>query len=361
MPTQTSSNPIRRRITMSDIAAKAGVAVSTVSSALHDTGRIGEEQRQRIQELARGMGYRPKLAAQLLPSSRSGRFAMLIPTVNPAATVRSGFAGPIIAEFIYQCTKGGKGYHIEFIDQNNDPHEHIYTGPDAYSSGLSDGALVIGHVENDVVRNWLQSNQQHYPCVNLQEPGPLSVSTDYAGGIYQAARHLYEMGHRKIGFMSTKSKYRVHVEGMKGFKRAVEDFSLDTCNGTWIKLIKPFHFYSDWVKQHTPNARELVQPSNRPTAIIAHDSVCARTLIYNAMDLGLHIPEDLSVITCDSLDNAQKAPPTLSTVAPDIPQIVEHAINLLQASLLEQTPQRTNIIVDEKLYPGESVRTLTAE
>ena len=65
MPTQTSSNLSRRRITMSDIAVKAGVAVSTVSSALHDTGRIGEEQRQRIRDLAREMGYRPKLAAQL--------------------------------------------------------------------------------------------------------------------------------------------------------------------------------------------------------------------------------------------------------------------------------------------------------
>tara|TARA_Y100000589_G_scaffold331841_1_gene387392 strand:- start:7689 stop:8726 length:1038 start_codon:yes stop_codon:yes gene_type:complete len=344
---------------MSDIANKAGVAVSTVSSALHDTGRIGDEQRKRIKDLARELGYRPKLAAQLLPSSRSGRLALLIPTSNPVFTLQSGFAGPIIAEFIYQCTNNGKGYHIEFINQDKQNIELPYTGPDAFTSGLSDGALVIGYVENDVVRKWLHDNQEQYPYVSLQEPGPMSVSTDYAGGIYQAARHLYEMGHRKIAYMSTKSHYRVHVESLKGFKRAVEDFSLDTHDGKWIKLIGVQPHYQDWVRDHSKNAKTLLKASNRPTAIISHDVICARTTIYAAMELGLHVPEDVSVITSGSVYGAEKAPPLLSTVEPDSSSIVREAINLLNTSLMGEPVTRTNIIVDEKLFQGESVRSLT--
>lgn len=345
---------------MGEIAAKAGVAVSTVSSALHDTGRIGEEQRQRIKELARELGYRPKVAAQLLASNRSGRLALLIPTSDPVFTLQSGFAGPIIAEFIYQCTANNTGYHIEFINQDTQNVELPYTGPDAYTSGLTDGALVIGYVENDIIRNWLEDNQEHYPCVSLQEPGPMSVSTDYAGGIYQAARHLFEMGHRKIGYMSCKSHYRVHMESIKGFHRAVEDFTLDINDGKWIKLIPPLPHYHDWVKLHSQNAKTLLKTNNRPTAIIAHDIICARTLIYAAMELGLHVPEDLSVITSGSVNAAEKAPPLLSTVESDTSGIVREAIKLLDANLSGQPVQRANIIVDEKLRPGDSVRSLTA-
>ena len=359
MPTQTSANLSRRRITMGEIAAKAGVAVSTVSSALHDTGRIGEEQRVRIKELARAMGYRPKLAAQLLASSRSGRLAMLIPTSNPVFTLQSGFAGPIIAEFIYQCTANNKGYHIEFINQDNNI-ELPYTGPDAYTSGLSDGALVIGYVNNDVVRNWIQDHHEEYPCISLQEPGTMSVSTDYAGAIYLAARHLYEMGHRKIAYMSTQSHYRIHVESLKGFKRAVEDFSLDTNQGKWLKLISPMPHFQDWVKNHGKDAKILLKANHRPTAIIAHDNICARTTIYAAMELGMHVPEDVSVITCGTASAAEKAPPLLTTVEPDSSSIVREAINLLNTNLSGQPVERTNIIVNVKLCPGESVRSLTA-
>lgn len=359
MTTQMPTRSLRRRITINDIAAKAGVAVSTVSSALHDTGRIGDQQRQRIQQLAKEMGYRPNLAAQLLSSNRTGRLALLLPTSNPAAMMRSGFAGPLIADFIYQCTQSNKGYHIEFIDQAVKQDAATYNGPDVYTSGLTDGAIVIGYIMDDVTRNWLADNDEHYPCVWLQESGPLSVSTDYAGGIYKAARYLYEMGHRKVAYMSTLSPYRVHMEGLKGFKRAVEDFDLDTHGGKWMTFIKPDGDYIHRTHSHADNARTVLKEADRPTAIVAHDVICARSVVYTAMSMGLKVPDDLSIITNDSHDSATKSLPILDTVAPDIQKIVSEALKLIQMALSNQKPQRRHIIVDEKFIQGQSVKPLT--
>lgn len=340
------------RITMRDIARQAGVAVTTVSSALHNTGRVSPDLKQRIADIADSMGYRPKLAARLLRASKTGRLALILlvgKDRGPTVTSQSGAYGPIIAEFVSACSRMKVGFEIEYLETGG-PH----IAPACFTGGQADGALLCGQVQSPQLRQWLDEHDEQYPCVHLNHQGRYNVWNNGEEGIYQAVQYLAAMGHRCLGYLGADSPY--HIPALHAFQRAIKDFKLDTGQDRWIKCISrsQVHDRASWIDSQLSNARQLVADADRPTAVIAQGVPDARCLVYAAMEQGLLIPRDISVVTYGTSSDAMKAPPLLHCIEPDSAQLVQAAVGMLRARLAGETLAQESVMIMPRLIERQS-------
>lgn len=355
MARRSSGQKTLKRVTQRDIAERANVAVATVSSALHNTGRIGLKQRERICRIAAEMGYQPKVAAQLLRANQTGRLALLVPRSDPTESAESGFTGPIISEFVQACNQIGIGYHINFMTQLNRSEACSYRGPEAYTSGFTDGALVAGYVASRAIRRWLDANHENYPWIAVDEPAKFSVLNDTDGGIYHATEQLVQLGHRRIGYLGIDSRFRTHREGLAGFERAVRDMDIDTHDGRWVCLHPQTPKRTKAIALMLEAGGQLFEGPVRPTAVVTQGVPQARSVIYMAMERGLKVPENLSIVTFGTGVDAEKGPPCLHCVEANVKVMVKTGIEMLRSIIDGQTLEKNPVTVSPHLVERDSI------
>jgi LacI family transcriptional regulator len=319
--------------TIRDIAIRAKVTPTTVSSALHDTGRVSAQMRQRIEAIARELGYQPKLAAQLMRAKQTGQIGLILPG-NPA---QSGEPGPIMSHFVTQCESRGLNYHIELHAPSSD-----FKPPVQLVNGLVQGILLGGYVDAEL-QQWLAA-QERWPWVSLEEKSPLAVFSASDEGVYRAFEHLAGLGHRRIAYMGGPTRYLTHRLGKLGLTRSMRDFDLDLGGrgNQWIGTFKEGRRI-DLIRASAVWAADLLRRSVRPTAFVCHGINLARGVVYEAMRLGLDIPGDLSLFAVGTNVEAERALPCLSTIETDYQTMVAQGLDLLQSRIQGNridTPER---------------------
>lgn len=314
------SFPPSERITIKDIAAKAGVAVTTVSSALHRNGRVSEKQRAHIQALAREMGYQPKIAAQLLRSNLTGHVGLFLPEEEKQDISQTGHVGPILSNFVKACEQRALPYHVEFVDVETTGD---FEPPKLLAGGVVDGVLVGGFV-NPHLRQWM--NDKGFSWVSVDEPSDYCVVSADDDGIYQAAQRMAALGHRKFAYLGGPTIYNTQRLALEGFEKAVADFNIEIPE----EGIKTFDAVSrvQLLNDAAEWAASVLATLERPTAILCHNTVLARGVIYQTMQMGLNIPNDLSIIAVGPAIDAEKALPCLSTIEVDFESLVDRALDL---------------------------------
>ncbi|WP_157837150.1 LacI family DNA-binding transcriptional regulator [Geminisphaera colitermitum] len=312
------------RMTMKDIAKIAGVTLSTVSSALHGTGRVSETQRERIRQLATEYGYQPRAAAQLLRGKSTGQIGLLLPGEEPSKVLRGGYASIALGHLIKQCEQRKLGYHIEFYanPMAGQPHP-----PRQLAGGLVDGVILCGYVDGGL-REWL-ARQSQYPWVSFEEPADYCVLSATDDGVFNGVQHLSALGHRRIALIAGPQIYTLHRLGQEGFRRAVSAFGIE-CRKEWTCV---FSDEDRAGKQHEilPWLRGLLATKleRRPTAIVTLDIDVGCTVAYEAARAGLDVPRDLSVLAVGSDHDAESMLPCLSTVEMDAETMAGQALDLL--------------------------------
>lgn len=337
------------RVTIRDISKRAGVALTTVSSALHGRGRVGEKQRLRIQQIAREMGYQPKLAAQMLRATTTGHVGLILPNSDPDQIIQGGHSGPILAQFIKACETRDRRYHVEFL-KCGDSGEFL--PPAQVAGGMVDGVLVGGYVGPELTA-WLEASR--VPWVSIDEPGPQCVLSADDEGVYQAVQKLAALGHRRIAIAVGPSAFETHRKALIGFRKAMQEFDLQTdpsliCIFDGMLAPRPKRLLDavSW-------SEGLLRDKNRPSAVITHDMVWARGLIYQAMRMGIGVPEDLSVIAVGLPSDAEKALPCLSALEVNFGEIVDRALDLLHRCLEKRPFSQTTLTISPRLVMRDTV------
>ncbi|MFW6060068.1 MAG: LacI family DNA-binding transcriptional regulator [Phycisphaeraceae bacterium] len=347
--------------TLKHIAARAGVSHTTVASALHGTGRVSDAQRQRIQRLAGEMGYQPRTVARLLRAKRTGRVGIVVAQPDPVeAMSRAGSFTPLIAAIFKQCKQRCIPQHIDFCaaGRDDDGNDDAFTPPEHLAGGLVDGALVMGWL-GPRFQSWLDTTARK-PWVHLTEPAPRCVLSDDADAVRQAARHLAELGHRRVAFACGDLTYEVHRAGLKAFHDAARTFGFEADHDRWIHTM---------AGDLATLGREAVMDDvlawalraldapRRPTAVLYHSGPSARAVVEAARRLNIDVPNQLSLAGYGSRTTAIQAYPRLTTVERDIDTLVTQALDMLQACIEDPAaPPRTEwvasrLVVRESTAP----------
>ena len=308
-----------QRVTIKDIARLAGVSVTTVSRALNDAPEIHSETRERVLRVCRQQGYRANLLARSLSSSRSRLLGLAVPDMtNP-------FHAALVLNIELSAQEAG--YQLMFC-----------------SSRLEDGPLedLFDFLYSQRVDGILLSSARrcmgNVPCVLLgacaPEGSPLRANTvsvdNYAGG-RMAAGYLHDLGHRDVVYLGHRSGSTTHDLRRRGFLSAAAEL------GMTVETI-PSPSPASTIESGCALARELLSRPFSQTAVFAVSDAVALGFIQVADELGVAIPERLSVLGFDGIEYAALPNIRLTTLSQNTPRLAQAAVRLL-LELIERGDQ----------------------
>ncbi|MFG2914060.1 LacI family DNA-binding transcriptional regulator [Kitasatospora sp. NPDC048298] len=288
-----------RRPTGRDVARLAGVSQATVSlvfSGAEAGRRVSEATRERVREAARSLGYRPQAAGRQLRLGRSGMILLAVPNLQ------GPFFGRVLEGVHEEAGRNGLAVVVS-------SGWGRATLAEAATAGRFDGLLIcspddsqLGELPADTPAVFLDAD----PGTDRARP---TVELDVAGGMRAAVEHLAALGHRRIGRLrSSHSAYTFRVR-QAAFEQAVRELDLDVVE-LGVSL-------NDGHRAARTVASRLLERADRPRAVICDDDVVASGVYQAAAELGLRVPEDVSVVGMDNVAVAALLAPPLTTV--DLP------------------------------------------
>lgn len=342
------------RVTIRDVAKRAGVTLTTVSSALSGRGRVSDDTRDSIRKIADELGYQPKLAAQMMRAHSTGHIGLILPGRNLEQISESGHAGPILANFVTLCEQRDIAYHIEYFDHSG---ASGFKPPRQIVNGLCDGVIIGGYVGAELCE-WL--DQRNVTWISVGEPAPWCVLSADDEGVYQAVQRLAALGHRHIAYVGNTPKYLTQRLGLEGFRRAQTEFSLQGGEDS-VFCMNVVHDggRKEIIALSIEWAGKVLAGSEMPTAVICHDMTIARAITYQALRMGKEVPRDLSVMAVGLPSDAEKSPPAVSTIEVDFNTLVTQAMDMLLQRLdghLQSPETRT---ISPKIAMRDTVSPLT--
>lgn len=308
-------------ITINDVAQAAGVSVRTASRVLNQSPKVNAETRARVQEVIRSLNFIPNLRARALASNRS--FMLGFVHDDPNAEIADQMQKGIFTE----CAQFGYELLVHPVDHKN-PHLVEDVMSFVRRTGV-DGLIVIAPVsENLALAEALADLGLPVAAVNsvaldFQKNKIVSREREACGEI---ARHFIELGHREIGVISGPLVQTAARERQVGFNAALAEAGI---------TLRPENvFEGDWTfESGIACARKLLASPHRPTAVYAGNDRMAAALIKVAIQLGLRVPQDLSVVGFDDSYFARMLTPALTTITRPFVQIGEGAAHWLLTSL----------------------------
>jgi LacI family transcriptional regulator len=302
--------------TLKDVAREAGVSFTTVSHVVNNTRVVAPETRVRVEKAVRELGYAPNIAAQCLRKGESK-------TIGVIGTASADlYFGEVLRGIQKRGWNDGLGVYISYSDLTEECPEgigecDIGALTERETETLDDFArrniqgLIINSLRSDEeLRETLE--RMTMPRILFQRlvtgPGWDNFVCDDYQGATNAMLHLLGLGHRRIalmegfGYPSHSVRYR---------RKAWEDCLTLAGLGIDEMLAKDGH-YSQAVAYRT--TKELLALPDRPTAILYYSDTMALAGIRAAVDLGLSVPRDLSVIGYDSLKSDEWTVPRLTSV-----------------------------------------------
>jgi len=310
---------VARKVTILDVAQAAGVSVATVSKAINGRYGVGSETSARVMKIVHDLGYESSLVARSLRSRRTGVIGILVAEFEPfSAEILKGASAELHGTkhelLAYAGAPGGGGSGWE--------RRHLAR----LSGTLIDGAILVTPSVVDA--------DADIPLVTIDpHTGPAglpSVASDNVFGATMATRHLIELGHRRIAFMAGRPDLLSSTKRHEGYALALTQAGLPVDPS----LVKDGSYSREIARKA---AFELLSRPDRPTAVFAANDLSALGTMDLARELGLRIPQDLSVIGFDDIPEAAQARPPLSTVRQPLHRMGRVAVSLL-LTLLEDKP-----------------------
>lgn len=341
--------------TLHDIARITGVSIGTVSNVLNNTGRVGQETRQRVLDTVAALNYVPNKLAKGLKTSRSNTLGVIVEDIT-------SFDTPAIVDGINEfCEKNGYSITLYNLRIDSKVHDHFYLLEQyndiltknilALSSACITGLIYVGIYKRNIellplIRD-LNLPIIYVYCYNSEEV-PYVDYNDAQAAEY-ATNYLIAHHHQKIGLICGPVNTVITNNHLRGYRTALEKHGLPVRE----EYIRFGNLSADSGAYHAKKMLSLPEP---PTAILTMNDIMAYGIYRYAATSGLRIPEDLSVIGFGNLPYSNYTVPPLTSVSLPLHEIGYTAAK----SLLNPNPSDSSsrYILDCGLCERDSVRTL---
>ena len=277
---------MKKRTTIKDVAALAGVSAATVSRALDDHPEISHETKARVRAACAELGYVPNAAARGLTGQATHTIGLVVPDIsNPYF---SAMATAI------EETAAASGYRVFLSNSLRKPEQEL-RAIENFMARQVDGILIspISPQTQARHRDILGSTPCVYLGVNHGEDCSY-VMADNEAGAYQAARYLLRLGHRDILFLGGRPTSRTRELRVQGCRRALAEAGLE---GRELPAPPDVTLLRQWSYEA---ASELLK-GPLPDAIFAFSDITALKIMEAAEERGVRIPEDVSLVGYDNI------------------------------------------------------------
>ncbi len=312
------------RVTITDVARAAGVSVATVSKVVNGRYGVAATTAERVQQVVTELGYESSLIASSLRRTHTNVIGILVAGFDPFATeLLKGISANAL----------GKGY--ELLAYSGAIADDNAVGWEQRSLSRLGGTLIDGAI---ILTPTVVLPSTTVPVVAVDPHtgtgGAHVVDADNADGARAATRHLIDLGHRRIAHIRGRTDLMSAILREKGYRQSLEEAGIAYDPA----LVLDGGYRAAW---SVDAARELLtRPRpDRPTAIFAANDLSAFAVLQVAEELGLRVPQDVSVVGFDDIPEAARTTPRLTTVAQPLQEMGADAFTMLLALLDGRTAQ----------------------
>lgn len=334
------------RTSLKDIAAAAGVSVSTVSRALHDHPDISLETRTIIKALAQTMDYHPNLLAQSLVNRSTHTIGVIIP--NLETTFFSSMLGGI------QHIAAQSGYRVVTC-QSEESHSIEVANLQALMNNMIDGLLICHTLYTNTFDHLKIHLNKGIPIVQfyrINEDLEISkVHSDDENGAMQITEHLISTGSKRIALLLGPKAVSINKR-YNGYLKALKQHSIPVDE----RLIKHVDFSYDAVIQAVDDWLEM---SPKIDAIFSISDKCAVQIIRYLKSKKIKIPQRISVCGFGNEYTGEIVEPQLTTFDVKTRKIGEAAAKLLLEQIIEKKTENESIMINGELIVRESTKSKT--
>jgi LacI family transcriptional regulator len=300
-------------VTVKDVAEKSGVSVSTVSHVINGTRFVSEDLRNKVREAMNTLEYKPNLIARSLRTKRSNVLGLILADIT----------NPYYSEIARNIEYLGhlQDYTVMLCNSEGDPiKEEFYIR--RLSETRADGIIIVSSkIQPELLKEMVG---EHLPVIFIDKHGSGIqgdlIAIDEFGGGRMATEHLISLGHQRIACVNGMSINYLNQERVNGYRAAIEAAGLPM--DELLVVAAGFDVVDGY-----RNGTALLEMKNRPTAIFATGDLIAYGVIQAAYQMGLRIPEELSVVGFDDIYLSEYFIPPLTTVKQPLYEISEAAIN----------------------------------
>lgn len=302
-------------VTSRDVARLAGVSQPTVSRALRGDGRIAEATRARIVKVAADLGYVPSEPGRSLSTRSTMQIAMVADFENPLYPT---LVGPLHDRFAEH------GYRMVLLAERGDEQG-------TYARLLDrsvDGAVLTTSLLDSSLSQLLI--ERGLPFVELNRRsglgGVITLTADNAGGAASCAELLVSLGHRRIGAVFGPTRTSTARDRESGFRAALASAGLSIADD---HLSRGGFAYEDGVRGFT----EIISSPTPPTGIFCANDMVAVGALNQAMNMGIDVPGDVSIVGFDDLEIASWPCFRVTTVRVDLASMARAAADAVVGQL----------------------------
>ncbi|TWD80636.1 LacI family transcriptional regulator [Kribbella amoyensis] len=302
-------------IRLSDVAARAGVSVKTVSNVINDYPHITEQTRAKVEAAIAALGYRPNVSARSLRKGRSDFIALAIPEM----------ASPYFAELGAAISRAAKRRGITvLIDQTEGEAEAEKLVLDGMRGQLIDG-IIFSPITTAPTRIDLAETAK--PLVLLGERhaggGLDHVAVDSVQASFDATTHLISLGRQRIAAIGVGGGAGTGSVRRKGYRRALKAAGLP--HDPSLELAGTGYHRDDGAA----SMRELLTLPDPPDAVFCFNDLLALGALRTLAEAGLKVPDDVAVVGFDDIEDGRYHSPSLTTISPDKEWLADNAVALL--------------------------------
>src|SRR5579871_1815172 len=313
----------KNRITIKDVAEASGVSEATVSQVLGNGSRpVNSNTRARILKVACDLDYRPSAVARALVKRRTDAIGIALPHWN--GSMANAFLMELLEAVLSVCTPRRKITMLCTFPS----WEEAELAP-GLTDGRCDGVLLLVPPASCSLLPLLQERGLPFVLVNANDPAGrmFGVDVDNIEATRRLTQHLLDLGHRRIAFLSQPwdVNFPFFHERFEGFRQAMAAAGhLHTA----LSLDKEEVLNLDW------------SAPDRPTAIVGLYDALTLCVMERLMQLGVRVPQDVSVVGFDDISAAARALPPLTTMRQPIDRIGRRSAEMLLD------------LIDDKIPPG---------
>jgi LacI family transcriptional regulator len=311
------------RVTLHDVAELAGVSHQTVSRVINNSERVRPETRQKVETAILELGYRPNAIARSMVRGHTRTLGCISPNLTD----------PVFARIIESAQAEARRLGFFILIGSAPTVDEVQPLLDELLNRRVDGLIVLNARDDDRYKLLEPLTRNGSPIVYIKN-SPLdepvsSVRCDDVQGGYLAAKHLLDLGHKKIATILGPRNEQCTGERLEGYQNALEEFGLS--------LDQALIAQGNWSAHSGSSATtNLLKDPESFTAIFAQNDRMAAGAIRTLRDAGYKIPEDYSVIGYDNGPLASLIDPPLTTIQQPLEDFGKQAARILIQTIQEK-------------------------
>jgi LacI family transcriptional regulator len=317
--------------TIRDVAKRAGVAPTTVSRVVNNSGYVSKETRERVEAAIAELGYVPNTLARSLRFKKTNTLALVLPDItNPFwTTVARGV----------EDAASDRGFNVILCNTDESESKQAKYLTVLLQKQIDGIVLAPARSTAEPVES---IQKQGVPVVVLDRRVPCTqvdtVRGDSVRGAYRLVRLLLTLGHRRIAILTGPQGVSTAVDRVAGYRQALVETGLDTD----VELV----YYGEFTQASGYEmTQHVLTATPRPTALFAANNFIAIGSLRALRDAGLQMPEDMALVSFDDLPQAFVIDPFLTVAAQPAYEMGHKATELLLARLSGLAPLEYQEIV----------------